>query len=183
MPYMVSGIGIGMILMMLFSKDTGSLNLLLLSLGIVDRPVDITEPSVSTWALPLMVGWRYAGFNMALFLSGLLAIPTETIEAAIVDGASYAQKLTRIYLPQMVPSITAATVFCLIGSFGIFDEAVGVGGMTGNESAEFLSIVIFRHGFSENSNLAQVITMSMTVYIPLMLVAFLLTRLQKRLRY
>ena len=47
LPYIVSGLGIGMMVMMLLSKDTGSLNLILLKLGILKHPIDIKQPSIS----------------------------------------------------------------------------------------------------------------------------------------
>lgn len=188
MPYMLSGLGAGMLLIMLFSRDQGSLNLLLLQLGLISTPFDIKNPATTAYALPLILGWRYAGFNMALFLAGLLTIPPETIEAAIVDGASYWQRLWHIYLPQMVPSIIIATIFCLIGSFGVFDEAVGMGAFYGNRSAEYFAVTIFKLGFGTTvgqqiGTLAQGITMALVVFFPLMVIAIWLIRLQKRLQY
>jgi len=185
LPYMISGLGVGMILTLLFSRDTGSINLLLTKFGIFKTALDIRDPAVSAWAFPAMVGWRYAGFNMAIFLGGLLSIPYETIDASRVDGASYIQRLWHIYFPQMFASIMIATVLCLIGSWGIFDEAVGMGGLTSNESVRFLSILIFKMGFSggntvQSGTLAQAVTMSLVVNIPLIIIGILLTGLQKK---
>jgi ABC-type sugar transport system permease subunit len=183
MPYMVSGLGIGMMLIMLFSRDTGSINLLLIKLGILKEAIDIKQPEVARWALPVIIGWKAAGFNMALFLSGLLSIPVDTIDAARVDGTNYFQRLRHIYFPQMIPSIIVATIMCLIGSFGVFDEPMGLGARYGNKSVEFLSIVIYRYGFQEDASIAKGIAMSLTVYLPLFIIAYLFTRLQKKLQY
>ncbi len=135
LPLMLSGVGLGMILSMLFSVDSGSINLLLLKLGVITNPVDIKDSGATAVILPLLVGWRYAGYNMAIFLSGLLSIPADTIEAAVVDGVSYRQRLRYIYLPQIIPSITITTILCLLGSFGVFDECIGLGALQGNQSA------------------------------------------------
>lgn len=188
MPYMLSGLGAGMLLIMLFSRDQGSINLLLLKLGVISTPFDIKNPNTTAFALPLILGWRYAGFNMALFLAGLMTIPHETVEAAIVDGASYWQRLRYVYLPQMVPSIIIATIFCLIGSFGVFDEAVGMGAFYGNRSAEYFAVTIFKLGFGTTvgqqiGTLAEGLTMALTVFAPLTLIAIWLIRLQRRLQY
>lgn len=186
LPYIVSGLGIGMMATMLFAKDTGSLNLVLLDLGILRESIDVRDPAISTVMLPFVVGWRYAGFNMALFLSGLLTIPEDTISAARVDGASYFQRLVHVYFPQMVPSIMMATVLTLIGSFGVFDELVGMGAFIGNTSVQLLSIVLYKMGFGganlgSSGTLAEAITVSMVVYVPLLFGAFGLVRLQRRL--
>jgi ABC-type sugar transport system permease subunit len=188
MPYMLSGLGTGMLLIMLFSRDQGSINLLLMQLGILKEPFDIKDPTITAYALPLILGWRYAGFNMALFLAGLMSIPTETIDASKVDGANYWQRLRYIYLPQIVPSIIIATIFCLIGSFGVFDEPVGLGAFYGNRSAEYFAVTIFKLGFGSTigqqiGTMAQGIAMSLVVFVPLMVIAVYLIRLQKSRQY
>jgi ABC-type sugar transport system permease subunit len=188
LPYMLSGLGTGMLLIMLFSRDQGSINLLLMELGVLKEPFDIKDPSVTAYALPLILGWRYAGFNMALFLAGLMSIPTETVEASKVDGANYLQRVRFVYLPQIVPSIIIATIFCLIGSFGVFDEPVGMGAFYGNRSAEYFAVTIFKLGFGSTvgqqiGTMAQGVTMSLVVFVPLTAIAIYLIRLQRKVQY
>jgi multiple sugar transport system permease protein len=182
LPMMLSGLAIGFIASMLFARSTGTLNLLLLELGLITKPFDIKAASGIAFILPLLTGWRYAGFNMAIFLAGLLTIPTETIEAAIVDGASYLQRLVRIYFPQMVGSFIIATIFCLIGSFNIFDELVALGALYGNREAMFLSIVFFTYGF-QRGRLAVGLAMALQLGIPLFIMGLLLQRIQRRFQY
>jgi ABC-type sugar transport system permease subunit len=129
-----------------------------------------------------MVGWRYAGYNMAIFLSGLLAIPKETIEASIVDGASYWQRLTRVYFPQMWPSFILATTMCLIGSFTVFDELVAMGALYVNPEAKLLSVLFFTYGF-QVERLAMGMTLSMQTFLPLILIGIGLQWLQRKLAY
>jgi len=188
LPYMISGLGIGMLLSMLFSRDTGSVNLLLMKIGAIKNAINIKDPAISTWIFPAFIGWRYAGFNMAIFLGGLLSIPSETIDASRVDGVNYFQRLWYIYFPQMIPSIMMATVVCLIGSWGVFDEAVGMGALAANNSVRFVSVLIFQLGFSgtgelQAGTLAEAITMSLVVNVPLLVSGVLLIRLQKKKQY
>jgi ABC-type sugar transport system permease subunit len=182
LPMMLSGLAIGFIANMLFSRSTGTVNLLLLELGLLQKPFDMKAASGITYILPLLTGWRYAGFNMAIFLAGLLTIPVETIEASVVDGASYLQRLVYIYFPQMASSFIIATIFCLLGSFNIFDELVALGALYGNQEASFLSIVFFKYGFLRG-RLAVGLTMALQLGIPLFIMGLLLQRLQRRLQY
>lgn len=184
MPQMLSGLALGFVALMLFSPATGIANLALKRLGWMGDPINIKTEQGTTMLLPVMVGWRSAGFNLAIFLSGLLTIPRESIEAAIVDGATYWQRLWWIYFPQMVPSFAIATIFCLLGSFMVFDELVALGGLEANRQAEFLSVVIQRYGFSPQSpRLALGLALSVETFIPLTLGALLLQRLQRRWTY
>jgi len=182
LPLMISGLAIGYVMVMLFARESGTLNLLLLELGLIKKAFDIYSREGTTFILPLMVGWRYAGYNMAIFLSGLLAIPKETIEASVVDGASYWQRLTRIYFPQMWPSFILATTMCLIGSFTVFDELVAMGALYVNPEAKLLSVLFFTYGF-QVERLAMGMTLALETFLPLILIGIGLQRLQRRLAY
>jgi multiple sugar transport system permease protein len=182
LPLMVSGLAVGYMAVMLFSRETGTANLLLLELGLIKEPFDLYSAEGTAFVLPLLVGWRYAGYNMAIFLSGLLAIPEETIEASIVDGASYWQRLTRVYFPQMWPSFILATTMCLIGSFAVFDELVAMGALYVNPEAKLLSILFFTYGF-QVERLAMGMTLAVMTFLPLVFVGIALQRLQRRLQY
>jgi ABC-type sugar transport system permease subunit len=119
---------------------------------------------------------------MAIFLSGLLSIPDETIEASIVDGASYLQRLFQVYFPQMLPSFILATTMCLIGSFAVFDELIAMGATYVNPEAKLLSILFFTYGF-QIDRLAMGMTLAMESFLPLVLLGVALQRLQRRLQY
>jgi len=182
LPLMVSGLAVGYMAVMLFSKETGTANLLLLKLGLIDKPIDIYSAKGTAFTLPLMVGWRYAGYNMAIFLAGLLSIPKETIEASIVDGANYLQRLWRVYFPQMLPSFILATTMCLIGSFAVFDELVAMGALYVNPEAKLLSVLFFTYGF-QIDRLAMGMTLAVITFVPLVILGVALQRLQRRLQY
>ncbi len=182
MPMMISGFALGFIAIMLFSRSTGVVNLALQKLGLLQAPLDIKSARGTALILPILVGWQYAGFNMAIFLSGLLAIPKETIEASIVDGASYPQRLLRVYFPHMVPTIVIVTIFALMGSFRLFDQLAALGAFSGNKEAQFLSVFLIRYGFSAN-RLALALVISIETFLPLMLIAIFLQYVQRRLSY
>jgi ABC-type sugar transport system permease subunit len=181
LPLMVSGLAVGYIAVMMFAKETGTGNMLLQELKIIKEPLNIYSAPGTAFILPLLVGWRYAGYNMAIFLSGLLAIPEETIESSVVDGANYIQRLFRIYFPQMWPSFILATTMCLIGSFSVFDELVAMGATYVNPNAKFLSILFFTYGF-QIERLAMGMTLALETFLPLVLLGVALQRLQRRVQ-
>lgn len=191
LPWMISPFGVGLIIILLFSQDTGSLNLLFQELGWLSEPLNVKRFETTRVLLPILVGWRAAGFNMAIFLAGLLSLNQDTIDAADVDGCSYLQKLFYVYLPQMIPNVVMATIFCLMGSFALFDVVVGLGGLRGNPAARFLSIIIYELGFKggqgENTGMlgtmAQGVAVQITVFVPLMAIAIYLNHLQRKRDY
>lgn len=182
LPLMVSGLAIGYIAVMLFSRETGTANQLFLELGVLKKPIDIYSAKGTAFILPALVGWRYAGYNMAIFLAGLLAIPKETIEASVVDGAGYMQRLWHVYFPQMLPAFILATVMALIGGFAVFDELVAMGALYVNPEAKLLSILFFTYGF-QIDRYALGMTLAVETFLPLVVLGIFLQRLQRRLQY
>lgn len=182
LPMMLSGLATGYIAEMLFSRSTGTVNLMLREWFGLASPIDIKLPEGTTVLLPILIGWRYAGFNVAIFLAGLLAIPTDTIEAARVDGASYWQRLWKVYFPQMIPAFIIATIFCLIGSFGVFDELIALNALSSNNEAKLLSVMFFTYAF-QSQRLALGLVLTLQTFVPLVVIALLLQQLQRRLQY
>ncbi len=66
--------------------------------------------------------WLQAGFYMILFIAGLQRIPTDTYEAAAIDGATGWRLLRFITLPQLRATSVAVVLLLLIGAFQAFDE-------------------------------------------------------------
>jgi ABC-type sugar transport system permease subunit len=81
----------------------------------------------------------------------------------------------------MVPSFILATITCLIGSFGLFDHLVALGGLEGNVEAEFLAPYIFTQGFA-HQRMALGMALALETGVPLAIAGILLQRLQARLR-
>ncbi|MEU7854316.1 sugar ABC transporter permease [Nonomuraea sp. NPDC049141] len=87
----VIGLGVSSLLWYwLFSTDFGLVNRALLDLGIIDKPVLWlgVDAGVSNFAISASVVWKVIGFGMILFVAAIQAVPTDVVEAALVDGAS-----------------------------------------------------------------------------------------------
>jgi len=108
----------------LFSYDFGMVNRIALDLGIVGKPVVWFGESVdrSLWAVIASIVWKVIGFGMLLFVAAIQGIPGEIDEAAVVDGASYWQRVRRITLPLTARTILLVTLFSVIGSLLAFDQ-------------------------------------------------------------
>src|ERR1700755_2176055 len=59
-------------------------------------------------------------FATWIMIGYFASIPKELDEAAIIDGASWFQTLTRIFIPVALPGIIAATIFAFTVSWGQF---------------------------------------------------------------
>jgi ABC-type sugar transport system permease subunit len=45
--------------------------------------------------------------------------------------------------PKMIPAFIIVTIFCLIGSFGVFEELIPLGALSSKNEARLLSVIFF----------------------------------------
>lgn len=105
----------------IINTDYGALNTLLKTLGVIQTNVNWTPTPDAFFAWEIACGiFVTIPFVCFTALSGLQSIDSSLYEAAIVDGASYWQKLFHITLPLVKPSLTVATVLNIIYVFNSF---------------------------------------------------------------
>ncbi|MGP4102470.1 carbohydrate ABC transporter permease [Nonomuraea sp. KM90] len=135
----VIGLGVSSLLWYwLFSTDFGLVNRALLDLGIIDKPVLWlgVDTGVSNFAISASVVWKVIGFGMILFVAAIQAVPADVVEAALVDGASHRQRVTRVILPLTLRTVLLVTLVSVIGSLLAFDQFyIMTAGQPGNETA------------------------------------------------
>ena len=99
----------------IINKDYGALNTLLKTLGIIQTNIDWTPTPEAFFAWEIACGiFVTIPFVCFTVLSGLQSIDASLYEAAHVDGANYWQKLFKITLPLVKPSLTVSTVLNII---------------------------------------------------------------------
>ena len=108
----------------LFNYHFGLVNRALMDLGVIARPIVWfgEDADRALWAVIVSIVWKVLGFGMLLFVAAIHAIPQEITEAAMVDGASYWQRVRRITLPLTARTVLLVTLFSVIGSLLAFDQ-------------------------------------------------------------
>lgn len=105
----------------IINTDYGTLNTLLLRLGIIKEAVNWTATAGAYFAWEIACGiFVTIPFVTFTVLSGLQSIDGSYYEAATVDGANYWQKLFKITVPLVRPSLTVSTVLNIIYVFNSF---------------------------------------------------------------
>ena len=88
------------------------------------------NPTYGFWGLVVLVCWQQIGYMMIIYIAGLQAISEDMLEAARIDGASGAQTLFKVIIPNVMPSITTCTFLTLTNGFKLFDQNLALtGGM------------------------------------------------------
>jgi multiple sugar transport system permease protein len=132
----------------IFNDAFGVLNDLLRRLGLVADPIAwLGEPGTAMLALVIADVWKTTPFVMLIVLAGLQAIPEQVLEAARVDGLTAWQRLRRVVLPLLAPSLLVALAFRTVQAYGAFDlPYVMTGGGPGG-STETVSLLAYQNYF------------------------------------
>ena len=70
----------------------------------------LTQPAPALGAVSAVTLWSLAGYYVIIFLAGMQQVPLEVIEAAHVDGATLLQRVLRVELPLLKPTVLFSTV-------------------------------------------------------------------------
>ena len=121
-PWMMPMTVTALMFKFMFSTDVGIINYILKSSGIISENIEwLTTPGTAMIAVVFANVWIGIPFNTILISTGLTTIPQELYESASVDGANGWQKLTRITLPLLRPTIESVLVLGFIYTFKVYD--------------------------------------------------------------
>ncbi len=126
MPMAISFIGAAVIWKLVYEyrpanqEQIGALNALWTSIGGAPQTW-LTSPVINSFLLMIVLVWIQTGFAMVIISAALRGIPEETIEAAILDGASPLQSLMRIKVPQIWGTILVVWTTITITVLKVFD--------------------------------------------------------------
>ena len=95
------------------------------------------------WGLVILVCWQQIGYMMIIYIAGLQAIPEDIQEAAMIDGATRVQRLFKITIPNMMPSITICTFLTITNAFKLFDQNLALTGGEPLHKTEMLALNIY----------------------------------------
>lgn len=129
-PLAVSDLAAGIVWFGIFT-ERGYLNTLLQAVGLVERPyifLNYQNPQMLVLAIVLAEVWRATSIIMVILVAGLQSIPEEYLEAAEVFGATLGQKVRRIILPLLKPSLQVALILRTILAFQVFATVVAIAG-------------------------------------------------------
>jgi len=132
----------------IFNDSFGVLNDLLGRVGILSAPVAwLGAPHTAMITLVVADVWKTTPFVMLIVLAGLQGIPEQVLEAARVDGLTAGQRLWKVVLPLLTPSLLVALAFRAIQAYGAFDlPYVMTGGGPGG-TTETVSLYAYHNYF------------------------------------
>ena len=139
LPCATSLVSYAMIFRSLFAND-GFINTVLRGLGM--SPIMWFSNAWTARAVIIIaLIWRWTGYNMVFYLSGMQNIEYSIYEAAKIDGASPLQTFFKITVPLLKPMILLTTITSTNGTLQLFDESLNLTNGGPGKSTMTLSLI------------------------------------------
>lgn len=132
MPNLIGGIVLGYIWLMIINSVLSFAGL------------SITyDASYGFWGLVILMNWQLIGYMMIIYIAGIQNVSPDLLEAADIDGATSFQKLIKITIPQVMPSVTICTFLTLTNSFKLFDQNLALTAGAPGRQTQMLALDIY----------------------------------------
>ncbi len=146
-PNLVGGVVLGVIWQFIFNSALMSLaNKYIWSLF---KESWFQDTNKAFWALIIVTVWQSSGYMMIVYITGLVSIENDVLEASQIDGASPLRTLFSIKIPLMAQAFTIALFLTLRSGFMAYDVNVALTGGGPFRSTELISLHIFQDAFLE----------------------------------
>lgn len=173
LPCATSLVAYAVIFRSLFANN-GLINLVLVNLGILDQPYSfLTHMWSARIVIIIALLWRWTGYNMVFYLSGLQNIEYSVYEAAKIDGASAVQTFFKITVPLLKPTILLTAIMSTNGTLQLFDESVNLTDGGPANASITMSHYIYNMSFKYVPNFGYAAAMSFLILILVAVLAFL----------
>ncbi len=109
----------------------------------------LQDTNKAFWALIIVTVWQSSGYMMIVYITGLVSIENDVLEASQIDGASPLRTLFLIKIPLMAQAFTIALFLTLRSGFMAYDVNVALTDGGPFRTTELISLHIFQDAFLE----------------------------------
>ncbi len=139
----------------------------------------LNDTNKAFWALIIVTVWQSSGYMMIVYITGLISIEQDILEASQIDGASPARTLFAIKIPLMAQAFTIALFLTLRGGFMAYDVNLALTGGGPFRETELISMHIFQDAFA-NGNFGTGQSKAVVMFIVVALAALVQVTISKR---
>src|SRR5699024_3667899 len=107
----------------------------------------LSDETTGFWGLVILFTWQMSGYIMLVYISFLNAIPKNSLEASLLDGASELQTFFNVKLPQLAPAFTISLFLTLANSFKLYEQNLALTNGGPYRSTEMISMYIYNTAF------------------------------------
>lgn len=135
LPYFISWVIVGVMAFNIFSSDYGFINRLITFFG-GEKITFYTKPQYWPFILLFFNIWKGVGYGSVMYLAAIMGIDTSVYEAAAIDGANVFQRIFKVTIPMIMPTVIILFLMSVggifRGNFDMFYNLIGNNGLLYN---------------------------------------------------
>jgi multiple sugar transport system permease protein len=133
---------------LILTQGYGALDFVAQTLGVGSQPW-LTDPRLALLSVIIIHTWQWTPFAFLVFLATLNALPSDPLEAALVDRASPWQRFRFVILPMLRPAIIVVIVLRLIIALRAFAAIFSATGGGPGTATEILNLYAYKTSFNQ----------------------------------
>lgn len=150
-PYFISTVVAVLVWKWLFNDLYGIMNHFLISIDLIEFPMDYLGTSPNAIISVILVGaWKYFPFVVIAVLARLQTIPDPLYEAAKIDGAGLIARFFDVTLPQLRDVLVVIIMLRAIWDFKEFDLIFLLTGGGPLNDTQTLPLLVYQEAFALN---------------------------------
>ncbi|MEE0800568.1 MAG: sugar ABC transporter permease [Gemmiger sp.] len=153
LPNLIAATSVAFLFKTLLDWKYGSVNQLLLSLHLINQPVDWLGQAVTAQVWVGIIGaWMWFGNSFIMLMAGVQGISRDYFEAATIDGAGRWTIFARITMPLLRPIMLYVAITSLIGGLQLFDIPYLMSGTKGTPGRSLFTAVFYLYDMAFTKN-------------------------------
>jgi multiple sugar transport system permease protein len=130
------------------------------------------KDAITIRALIILYGvWHVTPFAFVILYAGLQTVPADALQAAMVDGANFRQRIWYVIIPHLARSVVFITMIHIMDAYRIFEPILVFGSNLFANSLQYLTYYILN--FEDNYHKAAASAILTVIGIVILLIPFL----------
>ena len=168
LPYIITPVIGGISIYWLFVGD-GIITQMIEDL--LDRNIAVMTSGWAVEALMMFYRvWHIAPFAFVIFYAGLQGVNRDTLESAMIDGATRFERLRYVIVPHLMPLIVFVALIHLMDSYRVFEEIVAFNAQSQRISLQWLTYDFLQPDDAGNRAIGRASASSMLTMIGIVII-------------
>lgn len=151
LPHFISWVILSGMITRMLSSEGGYVNDLLVGIGLMKTPMMFLGKEAFFWPILILTDiWKGIGWGSIIYLAAISNINQNMYEAAAIDGANRLQRIMKITLPSIAPTIVILLIFSMSGILNAgFDQVYLLQNPLVLDVGEILDTYVYKVGIMQ----------------------------------
>ncbi len=149
-PWVIPGVIVGVIWKLMYNPQIGLVNQILLHAGIIrDNVAFLADEHTALLSVIVVAIWKGSPFSMVMYLAALQSVRQDLVEASLIDGAGFFQRLRNVVIPEISSVIRVTLLLTTIWTFNYFDITYAMTNGGPNKATQIFPLEIYEQAFRQ----------------------------------